>query len=45
MIHQLLNSIRGFAVVAPEQALQVVQIWGTEHAIRVEEDEVVSIDN
>ncbi|KAI9898186.1 hypothetical protein N3K66_006546 [Trichothecium roseum] len=37
--------IKGFAVVAPEQALQVVQTWGTEHAIRVEEDEVVSIDN
>lgn len=33
---------RGFAVIAPEKALESVQVWGTEHAIRVEEDQVVS---
>ncbi|KAF7558624.1 hypothetical protein G7046_g5542 [Stylonectria norvegica] len=34
--------IKGFAVIAPEKALESVQVWGTEHAIRVEKDEMVS---
>ncbi|KAL6879624.1 hypothetical protein HDV57DRAFT_499423 [Trichoderma longibrachiatum] len=34
--------IRGFAVIAPEKALASVQALGAEHAIRVEEDEIVS---
>lgn len=38
---------RGFAVVAPKKALESVSVsaYGTEHQIRVEEDDVVSIDN
>ncbi|KAK5997366.1 hypothetical protein PT974_02722 [Cladobotryum mycophilum] len=34
--------IRGFAVIAPEKALETVQALGVEHSIRVEEDEMVS---
>ncbi|KAK4062692.1 uncharacterized protein Triagg1_9810 [Trichoderma aggressivum f. europaeum] len=34
--------IRGFAVIAPEKALTTVQAMGSEHSIRVEEDEIVS---
>jgi hypothetical protein len=38
-------SRRGFAVVAPETALETIQTWGTEHSMRVEEDEVVTLDD
>ncbi|KAL7914449.1 hypothetical protein GGI35DRAFT_146334 [Trichoderma velutinum] len=34
--------IKGFAVIAPEKALASVQAMGSEHSIRVEEDEIVS---
>ncbi|KAG5926370.1 hypothetical protein E4U42_003377 [Claviceps africana] len=34
--------IKGFAVIAPEKALEAVQTWGTEHSLRVEEDKMVS---
>jgi hypothetical protein len=37
--------IKGFAVVAPSTALQSVQAWGSDHAMKVEEDDVVSIDD
>ncbi|KAL6854979.1 hypothetical protein ACO1O0_006115 [Amphichorda felina] len=37
--------IKGFAVDAPEDALQTVQAWGNEHSMRVEDDKVVSFDN
>lgn len=38
---------RGFAVDAPEEALNKVQAWGekNEHKMTVEEDKTVSIDN
>ncbi|CAM1509264.1 Fc.00g030030.m01.CDS01 [Cosmosporella sp. VM-42] len=41
-ITHVYSIIKGFAVIAPEQALVSVQTWGTEHHIRVEEDEMVS---
>ncbi|KAI9149148.1 hypothetical protein HJFPF1_11196 [Paramyrothecium foliicola] len=34
--------IKGFAVLAPAAALETMSTWGTEHSVRVEEDEVVS---
>jgi ABC-type methionine transport system ATPase subunit len=34
--------IKGFAVTAPANALEIMTTWGTEHSVRVEEDEVVS---
>jgi hypothetical protein len=37
--------IKGFAVVAPSTALESVQAWGSEHAMKVEEDDVISIDD
>ncbi|CAG9979092.1 unnamed protein product [Clonostachys rosea] len=36
--------IKGFSVVAPETALQGVQAWGTEHSVRIEEDNTVSVN-
>ncbi|KAM5345598.1 hypothetical protein ACJ41O_011459 [Fusarium nematophilum] len=34
--------IKGFSVIAPEKALELVQVSHTEHQIHVEQDEVVS---
>ncbi|KAG5982973.1 hypothetical protein E4U55_001025 [Claviceps digitariae] len=34
--------IRGFSVVAPEKALEMVQSWGNEYSLKVEEDKMVS---
>ncbi|KFA64356.1 hypothetical protein S40285_02918 [Stachybotrys chlorohalonatus IBT 40285] len=44
-ITHVYNIIKGFAVVAPETALASVQALGDGHSIRVEEDEVVSIND
>lgn len=40
----LTHSSRGFAVIAPEKALEEVQVqtWATQHKMRVDEDEVMS---
>lgn len=37
-------STRGFSVIAPEKALEIVQVNHEEHQIRVEKDEVVTTD-
>lgn len=37
-------SARGFSVIAPEKALEIVQVNHEEHQIRVEKDEVVTTD-
>ncbi|KFH44324.1 hypothetical protein ACRE_048800 [Hapsidospora chrysogenum ATCC 11550] len=44
-ITHVYSIIKGFAVEAPDEALQTVQAWGTEHSMRIEEDKVMSIDN
>ncbi|KAF5027206.1 hypothetical protein F66182_694 [Fusarium sp. NRRL 66182] len=41
-ITHVYSIIKGFSVIAPEKALQLVQVNHEEHQIRVEEDEVVS---
>jgi hypothetical protein len=35
---------RGFSVIAPEKALEIVQVNHENHQIRVEKDEVVTTD-
>ncbi|KAF4464811.1 hypothetical protein FALBO_8356 [Fusarium albosuccineum] len=41
-ITHVYSIIKGFSVIAPEKALELVQTSHTEHQIHVEEDEVVS---
>lgn len=41
--HEYSTTIRGFAFVAPEKALEKVRIWGAKNSMNVEEDEMVLI--
>ncbi|KAF4961614.1 hypothetical protein FSARC_10143 [Fusarium sarcochroum] len=43
-ITHVYSIIKGFSVIAPEKALELVQVNHEEHQIRVEKDEVVSTD-
>ncbi len=36
---------RGFSAIAPEKSLEVVQTFGSDHSIRVEEDQVVTANS
>ncbi|KAJ3498591.1 hypothetical protein NLG97_g1009 [Lecanicillium saksenae] len=37
--------IKGFSAIAPEKSLEMVQTFGSEHSIRVEEDQVVTANS
>ncbi|OAA76352.1 Proteinase inhibitor, propeptide [Akanthomyces lecanii RCEF 1005] len=37
--------IKGFSAIAPEKSLEVVQTFGSDHSIRVEEDQVVTANS
>ncbi|KAF5230710.1 hypothetical protein FAUST_9661 [Fusarium austroamericanum] len=43
-ITHVYSIIKGFSVIAPEKALEIVQINHEDHQIRVEKDEVVTTD-
>ncbi|KAM0191222.1 hypothetical protein ACHAPA_007554 [Fusarium lateritium] len=43
-ITHVYSIIKGFSVIAPEKALELVQVNHEEHQIRVEKDEVVTTD-
>ena len=36
---------RGFSAIAPEKSLEMVQTFGSDHSIRVEEDQVVAANS
>lgn len=36
---------RGFSAIAPEKSLEIVQAFGSDHSIRVEEDQVVTANS
>ncbi|EWG52753.1 hypothetical protein FVEG_11396 [Fusarium verticillioides 7600] len=43
-ITHVYSIIKGFSVIAPEKALEIVQVNHENHQIRVEKDEVVTTD-
>ncbi|KAF5705520.1 hypothetical protein FGLOB1_7904 [Fusarium globosum] len=43
-ITHVYSIIKGFSVIAPEKALEIVQVNHQNHQIRVEKDEVVTTD-
>ncbi|EJP69274.1 uncharacterized protein CRV24_000569 [Beauveria bassiana] len=37
--------IKGFSAIAPEKSLEMVQTFGSDHSIRVEEDQVLTANS
>ncbi|KAM3499110.1 hypothetical protein MY10362_007610 [Beauveria mimosiformis] len=37
--------IKGFSAIAPEKSLELVQTFGSDHSIRVEEDQVLTANS